>query len=65
MSFLASDKAGFITGITIQADGGLTAHFPTYADDLAAQAVGSCSAASFPMPPAACTQDTKQVTACL
>lgn len=33
VSFLASDKAGFITGITIQADGGLTAHFPVYADD--------------------------------
>jgi hypothetical protein len=38
VSFLALDKAGFITGITIQVDGGLTAHFPTYADDLAAQA---------------------------
>jgi NAD(P)-dependent dehydrogenase (short-subunit alcohol dehydrogenase family) len=37
VSFLASEKAGFITGITIQVDGGLTAQFPTYADDLAAQ----------------------------
>ena len=35
VSFLASDKAGFLTGITVQVDGGLTAHFPTYADDLA------------------------------
>jgi hypothetical protein len=38
---LASDKAGFITGITIQIDGGLTARFPIYADELAARA-GAC-----------------------
>jgi NAD(P)-dependent dehydrogenase (short-subunit alcohol dehydrogenase family) len=36
VSFLSSDKAGFITGITIQVDGGFTAHFPTYADEVAA-----------------------------
>ena len=37
VAFLASDEAGFITGVTIQIDGGLTAHFPTYADELALQ----------------------------
>ena len=36
VAFLASDEAGFITGITIPVDGGLTAHFPTYAEELAA-----------------------------
>jgi NAD(P)-dependent dehydrogenase (short-subunit alcohol dehydrogenase family) len=36
VAFLASDEAGFITGITIPIDGGLTAHFPTYAEELAA-----------------------------
>jgi NAD(P)-dependent dehydrogenase (short-subunit alcohol dehydrogenase family) len=35
VAFLASDEAEFITGITIPIDGGLTAHFPTYADELA------------------------------
>ena len=28
--FLASDEASFMSRITIQLDGGLTAHFPSY-----------------------------------
>jgi NAD(P)-dependent dehydrogenase (short-subunit alcohol dehydrogenase family) len=36
VAFLASDKAGFITGITVQIDGGMSVHFPDYADELAA-----------------------------
>jgi NAD(P)-dependent dehydrogenase (short-subunit alcohol dehydrogenase family) len=36
-SFLASDKAAFITGITIPVDGGLTAHFPNYAEEIDAE----------------------------
>jgi NAD(P)-dependent dehydrogenase (short-subunit alcohol dehydrogenase family) len=35
VAFLASDEAGFITGITIPVDGGLTTHSPTFADQLA------------------------------
>jgi NAD(P)-dependent dehydrogenase (short-subunit alcohol dehydrogenase family) len=37
--FLASDRAGFITGVTIPVDGGFSAHSPTYAEemDLAAE----------------------------
>jgi NAD(P)-dependent dehydrogenase (short-subunit alcohol dehydrogenase family) len=40
VAFLASDDASFITGITISIDGGLSAHFPTYADDLDAAGAG-------------------------
>jgi NAD(P)-dependent dehydrogenase (short-subunit alcohol dehydrogenase family) len=35
VAFLASDEAGFITGVDIRADGGLLSHFPSYAEDLA------------------------------
>jgi NAD(P)-dependent dehydrogenase (short-subunit alcohol dehydrogenase family) len=34
VAFLASDEAGFITGVTIPVDGGLTTHSPTLADQL-------------------------------
>ena len=37
VAFLASDEAGFITGITIPVDGGLAAHFPTFAEELDAR----------------------------
>lgn len=37
VAFLVSDEAAFITGITIPVDGGLTAHFPTYAEELDAR----------------------------
>lgn len=33
--FLASDRAGFITGITIPIDGGFCSHVATYADEVA------------------------------
>ncbi|MFJ6569483.1 SDR family NAD(P)-dependent oxidoreductase [Streptomyces sp. NPDC091292] len=36
VAFLVSDEAGYITGTTITVDGGFTAHFPTYSEDLAA-----------------------------
>jgi NAD(P)-dependent dehydrogenase (short-subunit alcohol dehydrogenase family) len=38
VAFLASDEAGFITGITIPVDGGLTTHSPTLADQSDARA---------------------------
>jgi NAD(P)-dependent dehydrogenase (short-subunit alcohol dehydrogenase family) len=34
VAFLASDEAGFITGETITVDGGLTAHYRNYADEI-------------------------------
>ena len=34
-AFLASDEAGYINGTTILVDGGFSAHFASYADDLA------------------------------
>ena len=36
VAFLVSDEAGFITGETINVDGGMTAHYPNYADELVA-----------------------------
>jgi NAD(P)-dependent dehydrogenase (short-subunit alcohol dehydrogenase family) len=32
--FLASDRAGFVTGVTIPVDGGFSAHSPTYAEEM-------------------------------
>jgi len=37
VAFLMSDEAAFITGVTIPVDGGLTVHFPSYAEELDAQ----------------------------
>ena len=34
-AFLASDEAGYITGLTINCDGGFGAHMPTYGDEAA------------------------------
>src|ERR1700680_686523 len=39
--FLVSDEAGFITGETINGDGGMTAHYPNYADEVEALKVPS------------------------
>lgn len=35
VAFLASDEAGFITGIDILADGGMLSHFPDFAEEMA------------------------------
>ncbi len=33
VAYLASDDAAFVTGAVLRADGGLSAHAPTYATD--------------------------------
>jgi NAD(P)-dependent dehydrogenase (short-subunit alcohol dehydrogenase family) len=35
VAFLVSDRAGFITGITLPIDGGFSVHTPSYVDDMA------------------------------
>jgi NAD(P)-dependent dehydrogenase (short-subunit alcohol dehydrogenase family) len=40
VAFLASDRAGFITGTTIDIDGGFGAHTPTYGDEIRAGSGG-------------------------
>jgi NAD(P)-dependent dehydrogenase (short-subunit alcohol dehydrogenase family) len=50
--FLASDRAAFITGVTIPVDGGFGIHSPSYADEVAmwaaaAGAEGAATAAKF------------------
>jgi NAD(P)-dependent dehydrogenase (short-subunit alcohol dehydrogenase family) len=45
VAFLMADEASFITGITIPVDGGLTVHFPSYAEELEAQS-GNAEASS-------------------
>jgi NAD(P)-dependent dehydrogenase (short-subunit alcohol dehydrogenase family) len=36
VAFLASDEAGFITGVVLAIDGGLMSHRPTFADEMEA-----------------------------
>ena len=35
VAFLASDEAKYITGVTLQCDGGMLSHMPNFADSLA------------------------------
>ncbi|MGX2992782.1 glucose 1-dehydrogenase [Streptomyces sp. JNUCC 64] len=51
VAFLVSDEAGYITGTTISVDGGFTAHFATYGDEMAAAEPPLDPGPSVPGPP--------------